>query len=68
MKLDFKDPKTIIAALAAVGVCVGGATIAGEGFSITVTTCLAAEEAPPVEEAEEAPPVEDLEEAIEGGS
>ena len=53
MKLDFKDPKTIIAALAAAGVCIGGATIAGEGFSVTVTTCPAAEEP---EEPEEAPP------------
>ena len=56
MKLDFKDPKTIIAALAAAGVCIGGATIAGEGFSVTVTTCPAAEEPEEPEEPEEAPP------------
>ena len=67
MKLDYKEPKTIIAALAAVGLCVGGAVVAGEGFSITVTTCPAAEEAPPVEEPEEP---EEPEEAppVEGGS
>ena len=52
MKLDFKDPKTIIAAIAAAGVCIGGATIAGDGFSVTVTTC------PPAEEPEE-PETED---------
>ena len=59
MKLDFKDPKTIIAVIAAVGVCIGGATIAGEGFSITVTTCPIAEEVEEVEEVEEAPPVKE---------
>ena len=68
MKLDYKEPKTIIAAITALGLCVGGAVVAGEGFSITVTTCPAAEEAPPVEEPEEAPPVEEPEEAppVEG--
>ena len=58
MKADLKDPKTIIAAIAAVGVCVGGATIAGEGFSVTVTTCPPAEEPEEPEEPEKAPPVE----------
>lgn len=57
MKLDFKDPKTIVAALAAAGVCIGGATIAGEGFSVTVTTCPPAEE--PAKEPEEAPPAKE---------